>query len=72
MAARAPSALQPTPEGTANWELVLYLGHADRRRRPREAPEAPSDLDSAPLTLPVSAPEVDPELLGADLAPETR
>jgi cellulose synthase/poly-beta-1,6-N-acetylglucosamine synthase-like glycosyltransferase len=71
MAARAPSALQPTPEGTANWELVLYLGHADRRRRSREAPEAASDLDSAPLTLPVSAPEVDPELLGADLAPET-
>jgi len=70
MAARAPAALQPSPEGTANWELVLYLGHADRRRRPRETPEAPSDLDSAPLTLPVSAPEVDPALLGVDLASE--
>ncbi|MGH2940105.1 MAG: glycosyltransferase family 2 protein [Solirubrobacterales bacterium] len=70
MAARAPSALLPTPEGTANWELVLYLGHADRRRRPRETPEAPSDLDRAPLTLPVSAPEVDPALLGIDLARE--
>jgi hypothetical protein len=71
MAARAPAALQPTPDGTANWELVLYLGHADRRRRPREAPEAPSELDRAPLTLPVSAPEVDPALLGVDMAPES-
>ncbi|HEX4306893.1 MAG TPA: glycosyltransferase family 2 protein, partial [Solirubrobacterales bacterium] len=69
MAARAPAALLPTPEGTANWELVLYLGHADRRRRSREAPEAPSELDRAPLTLPVSAPEVDPALLGLDVAP---
>ncbi len=71
MAARAPAALEPTPEGTANWELVLYLGHADRRRRPRDNPGAPSDLDSAPLTLPVSAPEVDPAALGIDLASET-
>jgi cellulose synthase/poly-beta-1,6-N-acetylglucosamine synthase-like glycosyltransferase len=71
MAARAPSALQPTPEGTANWELVLYLGHADRRRRPRETPEAATDLDRAPLTLPVSAPEIDPAVLGVDLARET-
>jgi cellulose synthase/poly-beta-1,6-N-acetylglucosamine synthase-like glycosyltransferase len=71
MAARAPAALLPTPDGTANWELVLYLGHADRRRRPREAPEAPSELDRAPLTMPVSAPEVDPALLGIDMAPET-
>src|SRR6201996_4130641 len=66
MAARAPAALEPTAEGTANWELVLYLGHADRRRRARENPEAPSDLDSAPLTLPVSAPEVDPSAFGVD------
>jgi cellulose synthase/poly-beta-1,6-N-acetylglucosamine synthase-like glycosyltransferase len=73
MAARAPAALQPTDDGVANWELVLYLGHADRRRRSRETPEMPSDLDKAPLTLPVSAPEIDPtELgLGVDLAPET-
>jgi len=35
-------------------------------------PAAPSDLDHAPLTLPVSAPTIDPEELGvADLAPET-
>ncbi|MBS1887835.1 MAG: glycosyltransferase [Actinobacteria bacterium] len=71
MAARAPAAIEPTAAGTANWELVLYLGHADRRRRPRETPEAPTDLDRAPLTLPVSAPEVDPTLLGLDLAAET-
>jgi hypothetical protein len=71
MAARAPAALLPTPDGTANWELVLYLGHADRRRRSRETPETPSDLDRAPLTLPVSAPEVDPAVLGADFARET-
>ncbi|MFT3864927.1 MAG: glycosyltransferase family 2 protein [Solirubrobacterales bacterium] len=71
MAARAPAAIQPTDDGVANWELVLYLGHADRRRRPRETPEMPSELDRAPLTLPVSAPEVDPSELGVDLAPET-
>ncbi len=71
MAARAPAAIEPTPQGTENWELVLYLGHADRRRRPREDPESPSELDRAPLSLPVSAPEVDPSGIGAELAPET-
>jgi hypothetical protein len=71
MAARAPAALKPTPEGTANWELVLYLGHADRRRRPRETPEAPSELDRAPLTLPVAAPEVDPTTFGVETIAET-
>jgi cellulose synthase/poly-beta-1,6-N-acetylglucosamine synthase-like glycosyltransferase len=71
MAARAPAAIEPTDDGVANWELVLYLGHADRRRRPRETAGLPTDQDSAPLTLPVSAPEVDPSVLGADLAPET-
>jgi cellulose synthase/poly-beta-1,6-N-acetylglucosamine synthase-like glycosyltransferase len=70
MAARAPAALEPTDDGVANWELVLYLGHVDRRRRARETPEAPSDLDHAPLTLPVSAPEVDPTEIGLDLASE--
>jgi cellulose synthase/poly-beta-1,6-N-acetylglucosamine synthase-like glycosyltransferase len=70
-AARAPAALEPTDDGVADWELVLYLGHADRRRRPREVTESPSDLDRAPLTLPVSAPEVDPAGIGADLAHET-
>ena len=72
MAARAPAATEPTDDGVANWELVLYLGHADRRRRSRDVPEAPSDLDHAPLTLPVSAPEVDPAILGAlEFAPES-
>ena len=61
MAARAPAALEPTDDGVANWELVLYLGHVDRRRRPRDVPETPSELDRAPLTLPVTAPEVDPD-----------
>jgi cellulose synthase/poly-beta-1,6-N-acetylglucosamine synthase-like glycosyltransferase len=70
MAARAPAALEPTDEGVANWELVLYLGHADRRRRSRDVPEQPSELDKAPLTLPVTAPEIDPAELGIDLAPE--
>jgi cellulose synthase/poly-beta-1,6-N-acetylglucosamine synthase-like glycosyltransferase len=69
MAARAPAALQPTDDGVANWELVLYLGHADRRRRSRETPELPSDLDKAPLTLPVSAPMIDPTEIGLDLEP---
>jgi cellulose synthase (UDP-forming) len=74
MAARAPAATEPTDDGVANWELVLYLGHADRRRRPREVVEVESDLDRAPLTLPVTAPSIDPTELGLDLeslAPET-
>ncbi len=69
MAARAPAAIEPTDDGVANWELVLYLGHADRRRRPRDTPGLATDQDSAPLTLPVSAPEVDPSVFGAELAP---
>jgi hypothetical protein len=69
MAARAPAALQPTDDGVANWELVLYLGHADRRRRSRETPELPSELDRAPLTLPVSAPVIDPTEIGIELTP---
>ncbi|HEX3737217.1 MAG TPA: glycosyltransferase family 2 protein [Solirubrobacterales bacterium] len=71
MAARAPAGTEPTRAGVADWELVLYLGHADHRRRSRETSEAPGDPDKAPLTLPVAAPEVDPDEIGADLAPES-
>jgi hypothetical protein len=71
MAARAPATTEPTDDGVANWELVLYLGHVDRRRRSRETPEAASELDRAPLTLPVSAPTIDPSALAPDLARET-
>jgi cellulose synthase/poly-beta-1,6-N-acetylglucosamine synthase-like glycosyltransferase len=41
-----------------DWELVLYLGFADRRRAPRVRPEdAPLDHpDSSTRTLPVGAP----------------
>jgi len=48
----------------ADWEMVLYMGFADRRRRAREAPEDPSAQDRAPLALPVSAPAVDPARIG--------
>ncbi|HVS99983.1 MAG TPA: glycosyltransferase family 2 protein [Solirubrobacterales bacterium] len=70
MAARAPAGTEPTRAGVADWELVLYLGHADHRRRSREAPE-PGKPDEASPTLPIAAPEVDPGELGADLAPES-
>jgi cellulose synthase/poly-beta-1,6-N-acetylglucosamine synthase-like glycosyltransferase len=71
MAARAPAPLEPTEAGVADWELVLYLGHPDLRRQSRETPAAPGDPDRAPLTLPVSAPEVDPTEIGADLTPKS-
>ncbi len=60
-----PTAPRSGPRGLdevdeiAEWELVLYMGFADRRRTPRDAPGQPSDPDRAPLTLPVSAPVVD-------------
>jgi len=72
MAARAPAETEPTEAGVADWELVLYLGHADARRRSRDAPAALSDPDAAPLSLPVAAPEVDPAEIGSDLTPERR
>jgi cellulose synthase/poly-beta-1,6-N-acetylglucosamine synthase-like glycosyltransferase len=59
----APS-VDPDAEGVADWELVLYMGFADRRRRSREAPEDPSHQDRAPLPLPVAAPVVDPGRIG--------
>jgi cellulose synthase/poly-beta-1,6-N-acetylglucosamine synthase-like glycosyltransferase len=57
----APARSEPAPypgtanEQPANWEMVLYLGHADRRRRVRPAPQIePTDLDKPPVTLPLS------------------
>lgn len=71
----ARGSIRPVPGNgqLANWELALYLGFADRRRtsRPVASPEQ-RDLDSAPLTLPVSAPVVDPATVGPDFAGETR
>lgn len=71
-----PQSYRPTPARTpgpaadadaqqvSDWELVLYMGFADRRRRSRETPEDPSRQDRAPLALPVSAPAVDPGQIG--------
>lgn len=71
-----PRNYKPTPARTAgptgassgqrvaDWELVLYMGFADRRRRSREAPEEVSDPDRPAVTLPVSAPVVDPRQIG--------
>lgn len=59
----------PADGDVPNWELVLYLGFADRRRRSREAPPD-SDPDRAPLALPVSAPELEGPGVHAGLAEE--
>jgi cellulose synthase/poly-beta-1,6-N-acetylglucosamine synthase-like glycosyltransferase len=56
------------PAEVADWELVLYLGFSDRRRRSRETPDEAFDPDHAPMTLPVSAPVVDASEVGTDLA----
>jgi cellulose synthase/poly-beta-1,6-N-acetylglucosamine synthase-like glycosyltransferase len=70
----ARSASKPTAdspgEGVGDWELVLYMGFADRRRRPRQTPEL-SDPDRAPLVLPLSAPVVDKSQVAFDLAQES-
>jgi hypothetical protein len=44
-------------DNIGDWEFVLYMGFADRRRGARAAPLV-SDPDRAPLALPVSAPVV--------------
>jgi hypothetical protein len=61
-----------TGAGVSDWELVLYMGFTDRRRTSRDGGGEPSDLDSSPLTLPVSAPAIDAGEVGSDLARETR
>ncbi|HUN77598.1 MAG TPA: glycosyltransferase family 2 protein [Solirubrobacteraceae bacterium] len=54
-----PAATTDTGQDVGNWELVLYMGFPDRRRRPRATPEHLADPDRAPLPLPVAAPVVD-------------
>lgn len=56
-----PARHEPAPyPGTAgddvgDWEMVLYLGHADRRRRARAAPQVETpDPDKPAVTLPLS------------------
>jgi cellulose synthase/poly-beta-1,6-N-acetylglucosamine synthase-like glycosyltransferase len=56
---RGPAA-DPEAQAVSNWELVLYMGFADRRRRARDAAGEFSDPDRAPLPLPVAAPVIDP------------
>ena len=56
---RGPAA-DPEAQAVSNWELVLYMGFADRRRRARDVAVELSDPDRAPLPLPVAAPVIDP------------
>jgi cellulose synthase/poly-beta-1,6-N-acetylglucosamine synthase-like glycosyltransferase len=57
---KAPRAVPDGAEGElTNWELVLYMGFADRRRSARAAGAPNSDPDRAVLSLPVSAPNVE-------------
>jgi hypothetical protein len=67
----APVNWSPTPRGktVSNWELVLYMGFADRRRRTRDVTGETSDPDCAPLPLPISAPVVDPRQIGQPQRP---
>ncbi len=60
---RGPAA-DPEGQAVSNWELVLYMGFADRRRSSRELSSELSDPDRAPLPLPVSAPVIDPGQIG--------
>jgi cellulose synthase (UDP-forming) len=61
--APAPARRLPEPgldgadAGVGDWELVLYLGFADRRRKPRvKPPVVTSDPDRPVVTLPLAAP----------------
>ena len=56
-------------QAVSNWELVLYMGFADRRRRARDVAGELSDPDRAPLPLPVAAPVIDPGQI-AQIQPE--
>lgn len=51
---------RPAETGVTDWELVLHMGFADRRRTSREGPPADSSAaDRIDLTLPVTEPAVD-------------
>jgi len=71
----ARSAAKPLDDGDdgelRNWELALYMGFADRRRRSRDAPPDPTAPDRAPLPLPVSPPPDDAGEVVPDVAGET-
>ena len=54
----APQSIPDGAEGElTNWELVLYMGFADRRRSTRHIADL-SEPDRTSLMLPVSAPAV--------------
>jgi cellulose synthase (UDP-forming) len=56
-ARRLPTDYQVSDEELSNWELVLYLGFADRRRAPRvKPPVVPADPDRPVVALPLTAP----------------
>lgn len=67
--AASPSA-EPSPDGVGDWELVLYMGFADRRRRARANAPDPSEEDRIELRLPVTAPALESGGIGAELAEE--
>jgi cellulose synthase/poly-beta-1,6-N-acetylglucosamine synthase-like glycosyltransferase len=66
-----PSSLAAGEPEKTDWELVLYMGFADRRRRSRKPPEGLSDPDRAPLEMPISAPEPELDEQRAERAGET-
>ncbi|HZP73640.1 MAG TPA: glycosyltransferase family 2 protein [Gaiellaceae bacterium] len=63
----ARSAPAGSPDEVADWEFVLYMGFADRRRRTRFAVDL-SEPDRTSLALPVSAAD-DADELALDAAP---
>ena len=50
-------AFSASEDGVSDWELVLYLGFADRRRTPRvKPPVVTPDPDRPVVALPLAAP----------------
>ena len=64
------AAAESHDDHVGDWEFVLYMGFADRRRGSRQAPLV-SDPDRATLVLPVSALVVNAGDLDLDLASES-